>query len=484
MGVLLAVGLLIEIAILAYVILQTQAERKALARFAASVEKDLVSAVEELPEPHRSVCRPFADQISMEQDLDDAIADAVVDVSRQPFKRPLALRIPVAIACAFAFLSPMSYGLLSAASNIVETWERAKTMDRSLVYLSGQTELEAPFAALRDGFQASALLFFGLAFVWAFAWHQRRPEVREARFVRALLEASAKLRPGMSAPAAGRLSELLAPDRGLGRPISALIVCLIGITIGWQVLYRTAEVRAANIREPVFDVWPAPKTRPVEIGVGISLPVFRAGTPIVVIPPSLAVSPSAVTIGGETIAELEDRQLPEGWEDEVRNLSATIRDHRVMLVGDREISIGVVLDVLAFLRDKYEVTSCDLLIERNVRGTEAGGRVLQASLPLELGPADEKGALSIAMEERGVRILPSGTSLPYAGDRWQAALQAAVRANPTLLQSEGRAAIDIIPDEGAAYERLVEILASADTACSGRIDCGLPGLGLRFRLRR
>src|SRR5688500_4063691 len=113
---LLLLGLLIEIALGAYVVLLTHLERKTLRSLVEQAGTDFVAAVDDLPDPYRGVARPLADQLAMAQDFDDALLDAVVDTTRQPFKKPLWLRLIVGVICSIALLGPASYGLLVTAS--------------------------------------------------------------------------------------------------------------------------------------------------------------------------------------------------------------------------------------------------------------------------------------------------------------------------------------------------------------------------------
>lgn len=484
-GLLIAAGIAFEVLLAVYVVVLTQMEQKALAELVRDADGDLLAAVEDLPPPYKVIARPFADQLAMDQDMDDALVDVVVDTTRQPFKKPLAARLAVGVVASVICLAPASYGLFRTASDIVTAWGEAKSLDRALVYLKGQTELEGPFSMLRNAFHGSALLFFGLAFLWALTWYLRRPEVREARFIRAMLEAAAKASPGTAAPVAGRLAELIAPDRGLNRPITAMVVCLVGITAGWFVLYQTADVRAANDREPVFDVWPG-NARPVQVRAEISLPIYRAGAPLAEgLPPSLIIGTRSASIQGIPMAELVERELREGWRQEVPSLRRTLEQARgrVMVIGHRETPVSVLLDLLDFVAAEYAITDADLLLERTVKTGAPGGRAVQAALPLEIRSSDRPAALRLEMADAGIRILPSAKLLPYEGSAWRGALQRAVRERPELLRNERRAVVEVVPvSRLVAYDRLVQILATADTACVGAGDCGLPGLGLIFRL--
>jgi hypothetical protein len=484
--VLVLFGLLLELALGAYVLLLTQKERRMLRELVERSGTDFSSAVDALPEPHRTIGRRLSDQIAMEGDFDEAILDAIVDVARQPFKKPLWMRLLVGAVCSLGCLAPASYGLMATASNVVAAWNQAQLLDKSLVYLRGQTELDTPFLLLRDAFQGSALLFFGLAFLWALAWYLRRPEVREARFVRALLESAARSSPKSAAPVSGRLSELIAPDRGLSRPVTALVFCLVGITAGWLVLYRTADVRAANDREPVFSVWPAKRWKPIEVAAELRLPASRGGSPIGPSPPpSLIIGEEKVMLGGDQLVDLPGGRLPEKWEDvsreDVRKKLAQANG-RVVLLAHREIELGGVLDLMRFLFQKHGIQRFELITERTLQTGEPGGRTLQAAISLKIDSQQEVG-LHLALEETRLRFSSDGPSYSYENSPWQQELRKVVRERQELLRNEGRKVVKLdVVSRKLGYRRFVEVLGAADTACMGTVDCGLPGLGLEFTI--
>ena len=236
-------------------------ERRALNRFveAASDVESIEAAANDLPAPHQEIAAQLVEAINVRSTLDEALTKAVVRATNESFEPPLARRLITNVVLAFAFFAPISLALLQAADRVVRAFQAAKNTPAARVYLDGQAHLEAPFATLHDVFFGAAWLVAGLAAWWALRWWAWRPEVREARFIRALLEVAAVLRPGVPAPISARLCELVAPDRSLGRPAVASVLWFVAVTAGWAILWGTATVRAANGAEPVFDVWP--KTR-------------------------------------------------------------------------------------------------------------------------------------------------------------------------------------------------------------------------------
>jgi hypothetical protein len=486
--VLVTLGLLLEVGLAAYVVVLTHQERKMLRELVTRSAADFSTAVDDLPEPHRTVGRKLSDHLAMEADFDDALSDAVVEVTRLPFKKPLWMRLTVGALCSLACLAPTSYGLIATASHVVTTWSDAQALDRSMLYLRGQTDLEIPFLVLREAFRGSALLFFGLAFLWALAWYLRRPEVREARFVRALLEAAARSSPKSAAPVSGRLAELIAPDRGLGRPITALVICLGGITAGWLVLHQTADVRAANDREPVFRVWPLRRSRLLAIAPELQLPHARAGAPVPEPPPpSLMITPEKVTLGGgKPLVDLPGGELPEGWEpaltpEEMKKLLDPAGG-RLVLLAHGELSLDVVLELMELFHAKHRIERFDLILERWLDTGEPGGRVLQASMPLLIRSERDVG-LQLRLEATGIRLADGSPLESYEDGPWKSELSRLVREKKELLRDEARALVKIdVGSRELTYGRLVEVMGAADTACMAKNDCGLPGLGLEFTI--
>jgi hypothetical protein len=477
--VLFGVGL--ELALATYVVVLALSERRMLRTLVARAGEDLSAAVDELPEPYRKVARRLADALAMEQDFDEALLEALVDVTRQPVKKPLGMRLMVGAVCSLALLAPASYGMIATASQVVTTWNEAQVLDAALVALRAQTDLETPFALLREAFRGSALLFFGLAFVWALAWYLRRPEVREARFIRALLEAGARASPRSAAPVSGRLAELIAPDRSLGRPITALVVCLVGVTAGWFVLYRTAGFRAANDRQPVYSVWPA--QREVTVPVEIRLPSSRAGAPLAEPPPpSLRIGQDKAMLGGALLVDLTDGKLPEGWRQSASELPNEIKGAPLVLIAHEELALDPVLDLISFLHRRDRIRRVDVIVARSVATGTPGGRKVQAAIPIDIGGEGTIG-LELTLEENGIRLAPDRTPAPYDQNLWRDELRRLVRSNSALLRDADRARVKIrIASSGLEYRRFVEVLSAADTACVGTIDCGLPGLGLEFTI--
>ena len=480
-GTLVFIGLGIELAMAGYVLIATQVERNQLADFVQRAQRNMTEAIKGLREPYQSIVHPIGEQLALQKDLDGVLVEAVVDTARHPFKSPLAVRLTGAALCAACFLAPASYGLLNAARDIVRAWNGTMGMQRAQVYLSSQRDLEGPFAELRDSFQGSAVLFFGLAFVWALSWYLRRPAAREARFVRAILEAVSKAKPGTTAPVGGRLAELIAPDRGLGRPVTAMMLCVSGITAGWLVLYQMAEVRAANDLDPVYDVWPDNRRSPAKPPAGLELPRGKAGAWLEELPPSVTISLSDVNLAGGPLTRIVDGGLPEEWQSQVPSgLSVAGANGRLLVLADNDIRLTVLLELFEFIGVTFDIHTFELLIRRSILDRPA-----QSFFPVELAPSRREAAVTIELFERGLRIPPDPRIHHYDGRLWPESVRNAVRSQTGLIEGAANQVVEIVASsESVPYHRLIQVLSAADTTCDKPKDCGLPGLGLLFRMTK
>lgn len=461
-------------------------EKRALSRLVQSaVDFDAVKdAITQLPEPHQEIAEQMIEAINVRSTLDEALTKAVVRATNQSFEPPLARRLILIGAAAVAVFAPLSLALVQAADRIVRTYADAQARPPALVYIRGQSQLEAPFEVLHDVFWSAAWLVAGLAIVWALRWWLLRPEIREARFVRALLETATRLRPGTAAPVSARLSELIAPDRGLGRPITASVMWFLAVTLGWLMLYGTATVRAANTSEAIFDVWP--ESRPISKPVSLLLPSQRAGGPIKALTqPSILIDQRKVLVPPIEIAELDDDGvLASDWASRASDLSAKLQPYKPLepfVLAHRATLMQTVLSVLHEMSGRYGAKRFHLILARTFAlPGHNGGKRIQADLPLMLGHAEITPSLQIRVTDRSVEIVEKGFKAPFSDPLWASRLRAAVRERTDLFTGEVRAPIEVRTSPRITYERFVEVIGAADTACRGETDCGLPGLGLEI----
>jgi hypothetical protein len=68
---------------------------------------------------------------------------------------------------------------------------------------------------------------------------------------------------------------------------------------------------------------------------------------------------------------------------------------------------------------------------------------------------------------------------------WTGTLSQKTRKRVLAREEREPPLVDVeIKSGGLFYNKLIEILSAADTACDGVRDCGIPGLGLEFYLKR
>lgn len=485
--------LLVSFGLLALVLAATLGtvlrEKRALGRLVESaVDVEAVQdAITRLPAPHQEIAAQMVEAITVRSTLDEALTKAVVRATNETFEPPLVRRLVTNVVLAIALFAPVSLALLQAADRIVRTFNDAKSHPAAQVYLEGQTQLEGPFATLHAVFFGAAWLVAGLAAWWALRWWLLRPEIREARFIRALLECASRLRPGVAAPVSARLCELVAPDRGLQRPIVATALWFVAVTAGWGILYGTATVRAANNSATVFDVWP--KTNAIGTTEALVLPRHRAGRPLPTRPqPSLFVESRQVRFGQQTIAELSEGALPSTWAAEAPNLQPTVRSYdplEPLVLAHRATVMRTLLDVLREIARRHAVKRYHLIVERTVGlPGVAGGKKIQADIPIALGEAEVGPALTIKIEDTGVKIAEEGLELPFSEPDWANRLRDFVRLRPDLYGGDARAPLLVRTSDRISYERFIEVIGAADTACMKATDCGLPGLGIAIVVQR
>jgi hypothetical protein len=461
-------------------------EKRALSRLVQSaVDFDAVKdAITHLPAPHQEIAEQMIESINVRSTLDEALTKAVVRATNQSFEPPLARRLITNVAGAVILFGPLSLALVQAADGIVRTFSDAQARPSAVVYIRGQAQLEGPFETLHGVFSLAAWLVAGLAIAWALHWWLLRPEIREARFVRALLEAATRLRPGTAAPVSARLSELIAPDRGLGRPITAAVMWFVAVSLGWMILWGTAPVRAANTSEAVFDVWPDTES----IGASnLVLPSARAGQPLDgESRPTIQIDADAVRVSELTYAYLDGGTLPPDWKAKARDLGGTLGEYKELelrLLAHRGTLMETVYPVLHELGNRYGAKRFHLIIARNVKlAGETKPKKVDADLPVWIGH-EAPPSLQIVLEKHAVSIVQTNFKANLSDPAWPKKLNEAVRNRTELFeQQDTRATVELRFDLSTSYDEFIQVVGAADTSCRGEQDCGLPGLGLQFVL--
>jgi hypothetical protein len=489
MGVELAtvVALVAILALASWTALEALRRRRALADLVGAAQ-DLEGArraATSLPMPERELTAQFLEGVSLKSTLDEALARAMVRAANELEGPPIAARLARSVALSSLAFAPLSLALLGAGSAVVELQAETTYASRATVYLLAPAALEGPFAEVLQGARATALLLALLTMTWAARWWLLRPAAREATFVRALLECSVRLRPGVPAAVSAGLATATAPDRALSRPALATAVFVLAATLGVTILDAAAPARARRQLAPSFSVWPGKRVRPFEVSPPLSLPTISAGAPIGDQPrPTLRMGPQAVTLEGVALAELSAGRLPPEWRSQLPDLTGAVegfpRPLDMSVVADASLPLDSVLALLEGMHARLGASRFFLITERARAGVS--GLRAQAELHLELGPAPAAPTLVLELRDGSVRVAPGNGTWSLASEAWRSGLREVVRKDRTLFTADVPAPVVLVPDRGLSYGRLVEVLAVADGACSGEHDCGLPGLGLTFLL--
>lgn len=485
--VLVLLGLAIEALLVAAIFAAARNERLRLAGVlkATSDPGALKEALTALPEAERQIAERIVEAAQGKANLDEALVQAVVVSTGEAFAPRLMMRLASAAGLVLLAFAPVIHGAWTAAQGIADTAELTRRAHKAAAYVEWQTRLEGPFSALRESFRGSGLLLVGLALLTALSWWLRRPEVREARFVRALLLLATRLKPGQTLPVGARLAEVIAPDRGLARPMTASLVWVAATTLGWVFLQQTAEVRASNGHQPTFDVWPSGQRRPITPAPDLSLPRLPGGAPLDSrLRPTLEIGRESVRLQQVPLAELTQGALPDPWEvdlaAQVPLLKTYPRPLEANLLVDEGASWPTVKLVMARLVAGLEVQRFQLVVERRVRfGTRE--ELMQAALPIELAHPTQAPSLRLTIAPQRV-VVGNEAGLGLDRSDWPQALRDRLRREPALLE-ESRGPIEVEVAPGTTWRTLVAVLTAADSACFGQSDCGLPGQGFTFVVR-
>ena len=464
---------------------QAAAEARAMRRLVAHADQPdaLKRAAERLPTPNRDIVRTFVANSGSPSTLDDALAHALVQTAQRPFVPSVMVSTLTTGATLVAALSPGIAALLNASTRLADLFDARQTTTLRERYLAGVQHLSPAFADLGAALDVTGHVLAGLALAWAVRWWLVRPEVREARLVRALIDVAGRRHPGANAPVATRLAQMLAPDDRLIRPAAATATGLVIITVGWLCLLSAAPLAIRTRQVRPFDVWPVGAERRFEPHHNVELPRGTAGLPIVRSErPSLTLGPSVVFFHTVELAKLENGRLsadgltnaPDvGLDDFPRPLEVTV-------LGHRTVAVDSLMAVLRHLAGLYRVTRYHLIVERGVGSVREQRRQAALSVQLGTGPSP----LTVQVGAAGVRLLPTQLERSFETGSWAEAVRKQVRDNPALWREGGAAPVSVELVGPVQYERLIEVLSAIDGACPHQSDCGLPGLGVRFLITR
>ena len=418
---------------------QAFAEWRSLRRLAqlANRPEKLKRAVGRLQKPHRPVIRAFVESMRRGSSTDEALTRALIQGAQLPFAPPPLVHALSVVATVFAVLTPLSWALISSSEQLARLYGALRPQPLRTRYLGASDQLHPAFESLGAAFVESAFIVAALALAWAVRWWLSRPEVREARLVRALVQCAGRLRPGANAPVGTRLAELLAPERGMSRPVLAGLLCIIAVTTGWLLLLGGIELHLDAKQAQTFNVWPQGTERRIESQNKVTLPRSDAGSPIVGSDrPSLTFAPSAVLFHNTTLATLADGELT--WLEQPPDLERELADFprplEVTVLGHHRTPIAPVAEVMKTLAQRYQVQLYHLIVERGV-GIDGAHR-LQASLPVEPRISPDARA-TLRIEDEGVRLMPSNFVVGFNGVDWSLALRERIRLLPRAGRAEG-----------------------------------------------
>lgn len=453
--------------------------------------------VRHLGPPHGPIFGTLADGLQRSSTVDDALSRALVQAAQTPFGHHRGVHAVSVTFSVFAALSPAIAALVVAAETVMNAFGAAQQQTAQERYLGSAGTLDRTFVDLAEALVTTGWVLAALAVVWAARWWLLRPEIREARLVRALIRCASRFRPGAAAPVSVRLAELLAPETGLTRPAVATGLWLAAVTAGWLSLLGAAELQWATQGSQPFDVWPRDTQRRIEAFQDVVLPRAAAGSPIVKSErPSLTFTPTSVLFHNVSLLPLIDGQPPDGWPAALppiqRSLADFPRPLEVMVLGHRQVPLPTVLSVALRLARAYDIEAYQLLVERSVSLTD---RSPQAVLPLEFTEPPD-GTLTVGIETDGVRVLPGESFVPFSSPQWPRSVSRAVRDGLRSSKVRDRIWLQVdrsLPASGEncveqgsclTYGQFIQVLNAADTSCPSADDCGLPGLGLSFNLGR
>ena len=468
----------------AVALVRASLERRALERLVDLAERPekLKRAVAALGHPHRPIVSAFMEGVHRSSTVDEALTRALVQAAQAPFAAITPVYIATVVASVGAALAPFVIALGTTAQQMASLFADARYQTARARYLSGAESLHPAFVGLGEACAQTAMITAALALAWALRWWLLRPEAREARLTKALIDCAGRMRPGAVAPAGTRLAELIAPERSLKGPVAAAVSWALATALGWGMLLGTADIRRSNREPKTFDVWPAEAERRIEVASALVLPRSDAGAPIARGErPSVTVGPREVAVHTVSVLKLKDGRPPARWKWPSKSIKRSLADfaapREVLVLGHRDVELGTLVPVLRRLAEQHAVGRYHLVVERGLM-TDRGP--LPAQLSLEFRPPPSDVALKLSIQAHGVRVQDKTFVAFDEAGGWYRQLRGIVRASPAVAARMTDPIVIIQPGLDVTYGRLVDVLSAADGACALATECGLPGLGLRF----
>jgi hypothetical protein len=452
-----------------------------------------------LPGPFRGPALQFAGDLQRKTPLDEILCQAMIKTANATFGMAPAARVLLALALASLLFAPIAAALIEAASAVVRMRLELPSIRGPAGFPLARDAIDPAFHHLYAAFRSCVVLMIGAILVAGAHWLLNRSEVREARFIQALVEAAMLARPGAAAPVSGRLTELIAPDRRLIAPIAAFAFFILSAGAGWVVLYLTAGVKTANALG-VFEVWPnVDRREPVAPAPGMILPTLSGGGspiyPIARPPPTLTVGPEKIAIGNTIeLGILDHDHLPPDWKTKIigiKNLESFKDKNQleITVAADRAVSMSAILELLEYLRANCALTRAYLVLRRNLVRMHRSAVATQAVIELDLARrTDVEPKLARLSIEPSTLLVSTAVepskSIKTIDPSWRRQLWRTIQAATAKSPRDARASWIAVSleDRDVTYEKFLEILTTVDDTCAEVVDCGVPGRGLKFQL--
>ena len=376
-------------------------------------------------------------------------------------------------------MSPLTVALVQGALELPQIFAPASDLPPSLTYLSTVTRADAVFGTIRQGAQTTGWLVSYLAIGWSIAWWTYRPEAREIRFVRSLLQVAAQVKSAAEIRGDLLLVEALNPRRSLRQPLCALALWVVAVSVGWLILVATAVIRSSNPAEPQFQVLKTQRSMKVVPASGIAIPLGRGGhirTRDETY--SISIGPDSV---GTADAELgilsDDRRSVAAWSP--NNLDRLAPSESVHLFGHGPLAMEPIKATLSQLTESKGITDWHIVVRRAVGG-QAEPSSVYVTIPLSL-VAQGRALLDLHVRHSDV-VVNGTTRFAFERPKWRTKFRQTVRTQLSLEALKQNRPVRVSTDDEVNFDRFVEVLGAADDGCHQLQDCGLPGLGLRFVL--
>lgn len=493
----LYVALAVELLALIAVIATWVIERNALASFCGELLRQVESrdnvGPRKDPAHHlrgslREAGTTLERALKAGREVDESLAEAVTTVATAPLRASLVWSIVFDALLVLVALLPLIFALEKAAIDVASIWNATRGVDWPRAYLKSLDGIPAAFSSVRSGFASSALLIVGLFVIWVLRWLLLRPEMREARAVKAFLSCVTRVQKDVVAPLSIKVVQILARPRTIWPGLWSSLAFMAASASAVVVLNAAADLRRQNTVPLTFASWPDFNVRADRL----SLPAYFAGSKLGR-GPSLIITQESAQIGSTKMTALEAGKLPAGWDlgaqlgDSLDNFATTTSGWRVHVLAHRELSFEVPLGVMKFLRDRG-APRFQLVVQRRI--PFAGERGVQAGLQLELVPSGTNTNAAAVMRVFDDRVVVRGSSGPersisFGAPRWAETLRGAVRDHLAAASPAGspmNLRVEVRLERAPTYDRFVAALAVPDSVCSGEADCGLPGLGLQYFL--